>query len=81
MNVTVTCARGVDLLMDYLEDVLPAGVRVSIDAHLAICPRCVAFVHSYQAGPRILRDLTRVEPPSRLEEKLRALARRGPHGG
>lgn len=75
MSVPVTCARGVDLLMDYLEGVLPPEVRTSIDAHLEICPRCVAFVHSYQAGPRILRDVTRVAPPSGLAETLRALRR------
>ena len=81
MSAPLTCARGVDLLMDYLENVLPDEVRAQIDAHLAACPRCVAFARSYQAGPRILRDLTRVAAPGRLEERLRALARRGPREG
>jgi anti-sigma factor RsiW len=76
MSATLNCARGVDLLMDYLEGVLPTALSTSIDAHLAICPRCVAFAQSYQAGPRILRDVTRVEAPGGLEERLRRLARR-----
>jgi anti-sigma factor RsiW len=79
MSATVNCARGVDLLMDYLEGVLPASLSTSIDAHLAICPRCVAFARSYQAGPRIVRDVTRVEVPRGLEERLRALADRHRH--
>jgi anti-sigma factor RsiW len=78
MSATMNCARGVDLMMDYLEGVLPAGLRASIDAHLAVCPRCVAFAQSYQAGPRMLRDVTRVEAPRGLEERLRALVRRSP---
>lgn len=79
MTGPFTCARGVELLMDYLEGLLPPDLRAQIDAHLAGCPRCVAFAQSYQVGPRILRDLTRVPVPGRLEERLRALARRGPH--
>ena len=77
MSATFTCVRGVELLMDYLEGVLPPDLRAQIDLHLAGCPRCVAFAQSYQAAPRILRDLTRVPPPSGLEERLRALVRRG----
>jgi len=74
---TMTCRDGAGLIMDYLEDALPAEVRAEIDAHLAGCPRCVAFVRAYRATPRIVRDATAVEIPDGLVESLqRFLAQR-----
>ena len=54
----LVCVSGVELLMDYLEGVLPEETRLAIDAHVASCPKCTAFVASYRATPRILRDAT-----------------------
>ena len=47
MRPAFACAQGVDLLMDYVEDVLSAESRTTIDTHLQGCPSCVAFVKSY----------------------------------
>jgi anti-sigma factor RsiW len=71
----IACASGVDLLMDYLEGVLPPDVTAALEAHVAACPRCTAFVASYQATPRILRDATGVTMPKDLEESLQAFLR------
>ena len=54
----VVCVSGVDLLMDYLEGVLPADLRAAIDEHVARCERCMAFIASYTEAPRIMRDAT-----------------------
>ena len=70
-----TCASGVELLMDYLEGELPADVRAAIEQHVAGCPRCVAFVESYRATPRILRDATAATLPADLEASLLAAVR------
>ncbi len=67
----MTCRDGVQVLMDYLEGVLPDADRALIDAHLATCPRCVAFVKSYRETPRILREATTVELPEELAASLR----------
>lgn len=72
MNADVACASGVDLLMDYLEDVLPASERVALDAHLADCPRCVAFVKAYRETPRILRGATAAAMPEAPRASLRS---------
>ena len=50
MSAALACADGVGLLMDYLEDAVDVETRAGIDAHLAGCPRCVAFVRSYGAS-------------------------------
>ena len=76
----VVCESGVELLTEYLEDALPAGVRTAIETHVAGCPRCVAFMASYQDSLRIMRDATAVEMPSDLEASLLAAVRRAQGG-
>jgi anti-sigma factor RsiW len=71
----ITCVSGVELLMDYLEGVLPAELHAALDEHVAGCPRCVAFVASYRDTPRILRDATAVTIPAELEASLKAFLR------
>jgi anti-sigma factor RsiW len=71
----IVCASGVELLMDYLEGVLPAEVRAAVDAHVAGCPRCVAFIASYRETPRILREATAMSMPADLQESLLASLR------
>jgi anti-sigma factor RsiW len=73
--VTYTCASGVELLMDYLEGVLPAEVNAALEQHVAGCTRCTAFVGSYQATPRILRDATTTSLPADIEASLQAFLR------
>ena len=71
----IACASGVDLLMDYLEGVLPADLQSALDEHVAGCPRCAAFVASYRAAPRILREASATALPADVEASLRAFLR------
>ena len=64
------CTSGVELLMEYLEGALAPDVRAAIDAHVAGCPRCVAFIASYKETPRILREATAMEMPADLQASL-----------
>jgi anti-sigma factor RsiW len=66
----VTCQRGVERLMDYLEGALSAPVRAALEAHVAGCPRCRAFIASYRETPRILRDATERVPTDRQRREL-----------
>jgi len=68
----VACVSGVDLLMDYLEGVLPAQTVAALDGHVAGCARCQAFIASYRATPKIFRESTDVRLPEGLESKLMA---------
>jgi anti-sigma factor RsiW len=78
---TITCQSGVDLLMDYLEGILPAHVRSALDAHVAECPRCQAFVAAYQATPRVLRNATTAPLPADVQASLLAFLRARRGGG
>ena len=71
----VACASGVELLMDFIEGVLPSEVSAALEAHVAGCARCAAFVASYQATPRILRDATTATLPADIEASLKAFLR------
>jgi len=71
----LACISGVELLMDYLEGALPANVHAALDEHVAGCARCAAFVASYRATPRILREATAVTLPAELERSLQAFLR------
>ena len=72
----IACVTGVDLLMDYLEGELPAETRAVLDAHVAGCPRCVAFIASYRETPRIMREATAASLPADLAASLREALRR-----
>lgn len=79
----IACISGVELLMEYMEGTLAPEVRAALDAHVAGCARCVAFIESYQQTPRILREATAREMPADLQESLLAASRawRGAAGG
>ena len=71
----IACVSGVELLMDFLEGVLPADLHAALEEHVAGCPRCAAFVASYLETPRILRDATAAVLPADLEASLKAFLR------
>lgn len=71
----IVCRSGVELLMEYLEGALAADIRTAIEAHVAGCPRCDAFIASYRETPRIVREATRIETPADLETSLLAALR------
>lgn len=71
----VACVTGVELLMDYLEGVLTDDVRAALDAHVAGCQRCAAFIDSYRATPRLLKEATEASLPDDIQRSLRAFLR------
>jgi anti-sigma factor RsiW len=71
----VVCVAGVELLMDYLEGAVTEDVRASLEGHVAGCPRCVAFISSYQQVPRIVREATASVLPHSVEQSLRSFLR------
>ena len=58
------CVSGLELLVDYLEGLLPQPTVTALEGHVAGCQRCQAFIASYQATPRIMRDATDTPLPA-----------------
>lgn len=79
----VSCESGVELLMDYLEGEVSDDMRSMLESHVAGCPKCTAFIASYVATPRILREATVAAMPPELQRSLLAFlrARRGDGSG
>jgi anti-sigma factor RsiW len=73
MTARIVCADGVDRLMDYLEGTLAPAAREAAEAHVGGCPRCTAFIESYQETPRIFRAATAAALPEDLAQSLRRL--------
>jgi anti-sigma factor RsiW len=71
----IACRSGVELLMDYLEGVLAPEVNAALEAHVAGCERCTAFVAAYRETPRILRSATAAEIPRDIHDSLHAFLR------
>lgn len=49
----LTCRDVVEFLSDYLACELDPAVRAELDAHLALCDECVAFIRSYEHAVRL----------------------------
>ena len=63
----IVCQQAVELVTDYLEDVLPRADRARFERHLAACPHC----REYLAQMRVtIAAMGRVEPES-LEPEAR----------
>ena len=79
----LTCRDFVALLFDYLLGGLGAEATAAMNAHLAACPSCVAYLKTYEASIRMGRlalalsdDPVPAEVPEALVQAVLA-ARRG----
>jgi len=64
------CREIVDLLVDYLDGSLPPETTRRLDAHLAGCSPCIAFVNTYRGTVSAVRRLSETEIPPELRERL-----------
>jgi anti-sigma factor RsiW len=56
----ISCREVVELVTDYLEGALPPDVRARLEAHLAVCHPCVAYVEQVRTTSK-LAALTALE--------------------
>jgi anti-sigma factor RsiW len=76
----LTCREVVELLSDYLEDGLSAGERARVDAHLATCPDCLAYLTQLRTTIGALGRLREDDVPRPMLARL-VDAFRGWRGG
>jgi anti-sigma factor RsiW len=76
----VTCRDIADFLLAYVDGGLSPAARDAVDAHLAVCPDCVAYLREYlqtiAAAPDAFADDDVVDVPEPLVQAI--LASRGP---
>ena len=71
----IKCRDIASLLLDYIEGALDPGVRQQLDAHLADCPGCLAFIKTYRHTIALSRDLRCEDIPPELQRKLSTFIR------
>jgi anti-sigma factor RsiW len=43
-GMTITCQQVVEVITDYLEDVMDPDLRSEFDSHLTLCPGCAEYL-------------------------------------
>ncbi|MFQ5899174.1 MAG: anti-sigma factor family protein [Candidatus Methylomirabilia bacterium] len=67
-----SCRDLVDLLGAYLDGELDPGTARALEAHLADCHECTAFINTYRSTVRTTRQLREEELPPKLRERMLA---------
>jgi hypothetical protein len=68
----MTCEETTQLLSQFIDDVLPQSLRVSVDEHMDHCPVCRAHVAEFRSVSRSLRQLARPVAPIDLASSINA---------
>jgi anti-sigma factor RsiW len=64
----LTCREVADFLMAYEDGELSEAARREFDAHLAVCPDCVAYLESYRATVALGRSAFADEDAAAAEQ-------------
>jgi anti-sigma factor RsiW len=63
MARTLTCRELIEFLAAYVEEELSTEERARFDAHLALCPHCVDYLHGYRESIRLGKAALAAEGP------------------
>jgi anti-sigma factor RsiW len=79
----MNCGRFQNLLFDYLDGSLSAGVRARVEAHLANCSECREALGRQKQlarslSERLQQETANLEPRSQLERRVLAALRKQP---
>jgi RNA polymerase sigma-70 factor (ECF subfamily) len=62
----LTCGGQLDLLLDYIDSMLPAELQTPVHDHIEGCERCTGLLHTYRwtvGAPRAISELLVAEEP------------------
>jgi anti-sigma factor RsiW len=66
----MSCQDLVELVTEYLEDALTSGERATVEAHLADCEGCTAYLEQMRTTIRLTGGLTEAHIPQGARERL-----------
>jgi hypothetical protein len=69
------CRTLVDLILAYLEGMLPAKDRRAFEAHIADCERCWRFLKTYRETVDLGQELREDTIPADVRERLESFLR------
>jgi len=67
---SLTCREAIGLLADYLEAVLTQDQLRALEAHLANCEPCQAYLNTYRRTKTLTAQSERVEMPAEMRRRL-----------
>ena len=67
---SLTCRDAVGLLADYLEGLLTQAQLAELEAHLAECEPCQAYLNTYRRTKALTAQTERVEMPADMRRRL-----------
>jgi anti-sigma factor (TIGR02949 family) len=68
----VTCREAIAVLADYLESTMDERTGEQLEAHLADCDECQAYLGTYRRTTQVVAAAGRLEMPDELRSRLRA---------
>jgi len=72
----LVCREMVELITDYLEDVLPRAQRLSFEAHIGACEHCAEYLEQMRATIRLSGRLRAQDLTPAMREEFSALYER-----
>jgi anti-sigma factor RsiW len=69
----LTCRDVIALLLDYLEATLDDDTVAQFERHLADCAPCRAYLRTYDRSRKLAGEVSRVEMPPEMRDRLREL--------
>ena len=67
----MTCRQIIEVLADYLDQVLSPETARQLEAHLRDCPACMAYLKTYRRTRELVGKAGRIEMPEELKRRLR----------
>ena len=67
----MTCHDVIDVLADYLDQVLPPEIAADLERHLAGCEPCRAYLATYRRTRALGAQAARLEMPDEMKARLR----------
>jgi anti-sigma factor RsiW len=71
----MTCRDVIDLLGEYLDTTLAADAVAALEAHLADCAPCQAYLRTYRRTREIAAAAQRAEAPPAMPPEMKARLR------
>jgi predicted anti-sigma-YlaC factor YlaD len=67
----MTCKDAIDVLGDFLEEILSSDAVSELEIHLRECEPCRAYLNTYRRTRELVGQAGRIEMPPELKERLR----------
>ena len=67
----MTCRDAIDVIAEFLDDVLSPSAIAELEAHFRDCEACRAYLNTYRKTRGLVGQTGRVEMPEEMRARLR----------